>query len=80
MKNKEVHKNNTCICRGFCRIHHDKHNFTKSENDKLQQKLNTFHTEEKIEESFAKTTYMQGCIQKKHKCNKCESEFKKQGS
>ena len=28
LKKKELQKNNICICRGFCRIHHDKHNYT----------------------------------------------------
>ena len=80
LKKKELQKNNICICRGFCRIHHDKHNYTKSKSDELLRTFNTFHTEEKFEESFAKTTYMKGCIPTKYKCNKCESEFSKQGS
>ena len=67
LKRKETSESQKCRCKGFCRIHHNKHNFTKSRSDELLKKFQTFHTGKELGESLVLATQATGGIQKKYK-------------
>ena len=64
LKEKEINLNKICRCRGFCRIRHEEHNWTKSKASEIYEAL------QKLAEPKAT-----GAIKKNYSCNQCESNF-----
>ena len=69
LKEKELNLNKICRCRGFCRINHQKHSWSKSRSTNLFGKMLNLNANQ--------VTKCQGAVQKSYTCDSCEENFVK---
>ena len=76
LRNREI-KSQTCHCKRFCRIYHQKHNFVRSESEPLFSKLKSFSSSDTVSNQIEISL---GCFVKKcYTCKLCDINFSNQG-